>query len=461
MAQPRENFSRNLFKFSLLLARSMSVAALELLRAAASGDLNRLRALLAQGISINSTNNANQTALILAVAFKQIEIVKYLVAAGADVKIQDQLGLTAIDWAQRDARIIQLLNGTASQQPALVQSPRQSTNVLEGVAGAILRDHTSTFAAPRPTTATKPAPTNPYTVKPPAAELSSDTSGPGSSAPIVDSGFVVDNIQMPRRAPMSPTIRTLYRICIVVCLLAGAFLNYHLAASVVSTLTSNRVKPDPAPIPVNAAAKPTKSAPKVSNELSAAELYVPDAEYPPDATVASGNVNVRVQVSQKGIVVKAEAVDGDESLRGAAEKAALTSAFDPDKIQSDSSVNGTITYSFLKPDDVKRNDKDFGLIGDAAVTPNSVSATAGGPLAGAERKLVVPKIPKWVTVQQKSATVVVRVNHKAGRVMSWRSLDADDRLRSYLIKAARSSTFNPDKLPGDTNVVGIITYKFQ
>jgi hypothetical protein len=71
--------------------------------------------------------------------------------------------------------------------------------------------------------------------------------------------------------------------------------------------------------------------------LSAAELYVPDAEYPPDATVASGNVNVRVQVSQKGIVVKAEAVDGDESLRGAAEKAALTSAFDPDKIQSDSS----------------------------------------------------------------------------------------------------------------------------
>lgn len=440
----------------------MSVAALELLRAAASGDLNRLRALVAQGISINSTNKANQTALILAVAFKQIEIVKYLVAAGADVNIEDELGLTAIDWAQRDSRITQLLNTTTSQQPALVGSPSPSTNVLEGVAGAILRDHTSNSAVPRSTTVTKPAPIVANTLTCPHAELSSDTAVPATSSQAVDSGFGVDNIQLPRRAPMSPAIRTLYRICIVVCLLAGAFLNYHLAASVVSTLTSNSVKPDPAPIPVNAAAKPTKSAPKVSNELAAAELYVPDAEYPSDATVASDNVNVRVQVSLKGIVVKAEAVDGDESLRGAAEKAALTSAFDPDKMQSDNSlINGTITYNFLKPDDMNRNNQDFGLIGDAAVTPNNVSATAGGPLAGAERKLVVPKIPRWVTVQQKSATVVVRVNHKAGRVMSWRSLDADDRLRSYVIKAARNSTFNPDKLSGDTNVVGIITYKFQ
>jgi len=440
----------------------MSVAALELLRAAASGDLNRLRALLAQGISINSTNKSNQTALILAVAFKRMEIVKYLVAAGADVKIQDELGLTAIDWAQRDSQIMQLLNGSAShqvQQPALVQAPRQSANVLEGIAGAILRDHTSNSTVAR---ATKSAPAVANTLTLPQAGLSNDTVAAGTSAQTVDSGLVVDSIQLPRRAPMSPTIRTLYRICIVVCLLAGAFLNYHLAASVVSTLTSNRVKPDPAPIPVNAAAKPTKSAPKVSDELAAAELYVPDAEYPPDATVASGNVTVRVQVSLKGIVVKAEAVDGDESLRGAAEKAALTSAFDPDKIPTDNAlVNGAITYNFLKPDDLKPNARDFGLIGDAAVTPNSVSATAGGPLAGAERKLVVPRIPKWVTVQQKSATVVVRVNHKAGRVMSWRSLDADDRLRSYVIKAARSSTFYPDKLSGDTNVVGIITYKFQ
>ena len=440
----------------------MSVAALELLRAAASGDLNRLRALLAQGIPINSTNASNQTALMLAVAFKQIEIVKYLVATGADVDIQDELGLTAIDWAQKDPRISQILNTSPLQQPALVQ-PSQATSSLEGVAGAILRDHTplSSAAVRRATVVTKPDETVANSLRRPQPTVSNDTVAPVTSEGIAESGFVADSAggPMPRRPPVSPARRTAYRVCIVVFLLAGAFLNYHLAASVISTLTSNRVKPDPAPIPVDAAAKPTKSAPVVGNELTAAQLYIPDAEYPTDGTTANGNVTVRVQVSRKGIVVKAEAVDGEESLRGAAEKAALTSAFDPDKIQGESPlIDGTITYNFLKPD--QPGNQGFGLIGDA-VASNNVSAIAGGPLAGAERKLVVPKIPKWVTIEQKSTTVVVRVNHKAGRVMSWRSLDANERLRPYIIRAARSSTFSPDKLPGDSNVVGIITYKFH
>jgi hypothetical protein len=45
--------------------------------------------------------------------------------------------------------------------------------------------------------------------------------------------------------------------------------------------------------------------------------------------------------------------------------------------------------------------------------------------------------------------------------MSFRPLDAEERLRPYLIKAARTSTFDPAKLPTNGQVVGIITYKFQ
>jgi hypothetical protein len=93
-------------------------------------------------------------------------------------------------------------------------------------------------------------------------------------------------------------------------------------------------------------------------------------------------------------------------------------------------------------------------------TRSNVSASAGGPLAGAERKLVIPKIPKSLRVEQESATVVVRVN-RAGRVMSWRPLDGDESFRAYLIKAARSSTFDPAKLSGEGQVVGFITYKFE
>ena len=82
----------------------MSVASVELLRAAASGDLKRLREILVQGADINGTTKANQTALMLAAAFKRIEIVEYLVLAGADVNVQDELGLSASDWVPESGR---------------------------------------------------------------------------------------------------------------------------------------------------------------------------------------------------------------------------------------------------------------------------------------------------------------------------------------------------------------------
>src|SRR5690349_23953607 len=107
----------------------MSVVTLEFLRAAALGDINRLRALLAQGVDINSTNRANQTALMLAAAFKQTEIVKFLLTAGANVNCHDELGLTAADWAQQQAEIIQLINSADRlrgpvHDPKPTQSPQ-------------------------------------------------------------------------------------------------------------------------------------------------------------------------------------------------------------------------------------------------------------------------------------------------------------------------------------------------
>ncbi len=430
----------------------MSVASVELLRAAASGDLNRLRALLVQGVDVNATNKANQTALTLAVAFKRIQIVEYLVLAGADVKMQDELGLTAVDWARQDTRIIRLLQASpvrVIQQESVVQTNPQ----LGGLAGAIHRDHTSADSALAATVECEPPVIGePVSVaswerveeafKRKRSELSDDTE---------------EDIPLPRVPPISPAMRTLVRVSIVVLLIAGGFGAYHFVTSVLSTRTSSGVRPQPASNPVNAATKPTKSPPAIGGELAGTELFLPDADYPADLTDASGNVTVGIQVSRKGVVVKAEALDGDESLRSAAEKAAWSSAFGPEKlVDKNELIEGTITYGFLKPNDRK---PEFGIIADVP-TASNVSATVGGPLAGAERKLVIPKIPTWVTVEQQSATVVVRVN-RSGRVMSFRPLDAGERLRAYLIKAARASTFDPTKLPSDGQVVGIITYKFQ
>ena len=412
----------------------MSLAAVQLLCAAASGDLYRLRTLLVQGVDVNATNKANQTALMLAAAFKRIEIVEYLVLAGADVEIQDEMGLTAVDWARHDPRITRLFN--ASPVSALRQQSVVQTATLGGLVGAIHRDHTSANSS--------------------FAAADEHETQPGSHSELSDTDSE-EEIPPPHVPPMSPTLRTLVRVSIVALLVVGGFGAYHFVTSVLSTRTSGDAKPQPVSNPVTAATKPTKSAPAIGGELAGTELFLPDADYPPDATVASGNVTVGIQVSRKGVVVKAEALDGDESLRSAAEKAAWSSAFAPEKLVDKSSlIDGTISYSFSKPGDRK---PEFGFSVDVE-TGSNVSATVGGPLAGAERKLVIPKIPKWVPVEQESATLVVRVN-RSGRVMSYRPLDAEGRLRSYLIKAARASTFDPAKLPSEGQVVGTISYKFQ
>jgi hypothetical protein len=79
---------------------------------------------------------------------------------------------------------------------------------------------------------------------------------------------------------------------------------------------------------------------------------------------------------------------------------------------------------------------------------------------GAERKLEIPPVPSKLHVGKVAVTVVVRVS-RTGRVLGWRPLNADSRLRPWMIKGARASTFDPTKLPGEGDVVGTITYRFQ
>lgn len=460
----------------------MSVVTLEFLRAAALGDINRLRALLAQGVDINSTNKANQTALMLAAAFKQTEIVKFLLTAGANVNCHDELGLTAADWAQQQAEIIQLINsseglGTSPATPVVQPSPEEKTESdatsSADLGSVILRankryaqtvspDLFATAAARAPITAEVEIDETVDSPKPAPAQLTEDTVapaaiGPKTSAPAASESLKpasrVDIVLPQPSHPRSPVVRQLFRVGIVLLLLVAAFVSYHLA-----TRKANVVQLEPTTIPVRAAPKPTKTAPVVGGDLAGAELYIADAEYPPDATVESGNVTVGVQVSRKGIVVSAKAVDGDESLRSTAEKAAKGSAFTPDKLQDRGSlIKGTITYSFLKASDSAAHRNEFGFSDE---TPTEVVATAGGPLVGAERKLEIPPVPSRLHVGKGAVTVVVRVS-RSGRVLSWRPLNADSRLRPWMIKGARASTFDPTKIPGEGDVVGTITYRFQ
>jgi hypothetical protein len=72
-----------------------------LTNAVTSGDEQAVSALLANGADVNETTGGGQTPLILAVIFGHTNLVKLLMKAGADPQLRDNLGLNAIEWAQR------------------------------------------------------------------------------------------------------------------------------------------------------------------------------------------------------------------------------------------------------------------------------------------------------------------------------------------------------------------------
>jgi len=68
----------------------------DLFAAAATGKLDRVEALLAQGLDVNGKLETDRTALMAASFNGNLRIVKALLAYGADVNLADKLGSTAL-----------------------------------------------------------------------------------------------------------------------------------------------------------------------------------------------------------------------------------------------------------------------------------------------------------------------------------------------------------------------------
>lgn len=92
---------------------------LPLTNAVTSGDEQAVSALLANGADVNETTGGGQTALILAVIFGRTNLVKLLMKAGADPHQRDNLGLNALEWAQR--------RGLTEAVTILTNGPQEST----------------------------------------------------------------------------------------------------------------------------------------------------------------------------------------------------------------------------------------------------------------------------------------------------------------------------------------------
>jgi hypothetical protein len=96
-----------------------------LTQAVTSGDESVVASLLGNGVDVNERTSGGQTALILAIVFGHTNLVRLLVRAGADPQLRDNLGLNAIEWAQR--------RGLTEALAILTKSRR--SNTLEKVIG--------------------------------------------------------------------------------------------------------------------------------------------------------------------------------------------------------------------------------------------------------------------------------------------------------------------------------------
>lgn len=84
----------------------------ELIWAASTGDISEVRKGLALGVDVNKGDYDKRTALHLAAAEGQEDVVKYLINKGADVNAQDRWSLKPIDDAKNNnhASIVKILN---------------------------------------------------------------------------------------------------------------------------------------------------------------------------------------------------------------------------------------------------------------------------------------------------------------------------------------------------------------
>lgn len=367
-----------------------------LTNAVAAGDESTVSALLSYGADVNETTNGGQTPLILAIIFGHTNLVRILMKAGADPQLRDNLGLNAIDWAQRRGlneahaiitnrsepasrpnRIVIPLEETPEPVAEKPSAPRddqienafndeKSRRWLAGVKQRLdeqamrrlnrneppLEPRLSREEEPPPSPPPSPPPVSgaPRILTPPPVEPAK--TGKRKRCPQCNTVYngdllsycahhVVALVDMdePIAAEKPKSNGALFWTLLVIT----------LAASVVagSLITMYVYKANQPAAPVAAAPPKTlqKGTPEAGTELAGKAISLPEAECPMKAEPVAGTVIVRITVDKSGQVTRAVGSGGDWLMRGCSTEAAMKSTFDPQKLRS-REVEGTITYTF-------------------------------------------------------------------------------------------------------------------
>lgn len=369
-----------------------------LTNAVTAGDESTVSALLTNGADVNETTNGGQTALILAVIFGHTKLVRMLMNAGADPQLRDNLGLNAIEWAQRRGlneahailtsrpeaprtrRIVipveepaQSVTKTppaprSDEVPSAAPDDQKSRRWVEGVKQRLdeqaMRRLNRNEPPPEPRIVPEEPPSPPEPPKettltgapriltPPPIEPAS--SGKRKRCPQCNAIYNSDLVSycahhvvplvdldapIVTETPKSkngPLFWVLQTITLAGSLVLGSLITtYVYKANQAAT-----------PIPAEPQKTVQNGAPELSTELAGKAVSLPEAECPmKNGEPISGSVTVRILVDKNGQVNWARGSGGDWLMRGCSTEAAMKSTFDPQKLRS-REVEGTITYTF-------------------------------------------------------------------------------------------------------------------
>jgi hypothetical protein len=376
-----------------------------LTNAVTSGDESAVSAMLANGADVNESTNGGQTALILAVIFGHTNLVRMLMSAGADPQLRDNLGLNAIDWAQRRGlndvhailakrpepttrRIVIPLEEPQQSVPESTPDPRvketkesahdgeKSRRWLAGVKQRL--DEQAMRRLNRNEPRVEPRIVREEPPPPPAPPIETKTPEPPketrvTGAPRILTPPPVEPAKTGKRK-RCPQCNAVYNSELV------SYCAHHIVPLVdadepivtekpksngtlfwillVVTLTGSVVagslittyvyksKQAATRSAAEQQKKVQKGAPEVGTELAGKAVSLPEAECPMKGSEPiSGTVTVRIMVDKNGQVYWARGSGGDWLMRGCATEAAMKSTFDRTKIR-DREVEGTITYTF-------------------------------------------------------------------------------------------------------------------
>jgi hypothetical protein len=317
-----------------------------------------------------------------------MHLIPLLLEAGADPQLRDNLGLNAIDWAQRRGatEAIAVLKNPRPQsrtrieipappaappaeaktiereveQPKPVSTEEKSQRWLAGLKQRIAEQSQREVPEPSVESVSLPEPAvePPLTqITPPVAEEAPRPRSRRKRCPkcgaIYNSELVaycahhivplVDADEAPIISEPPRTSSPVLFWMIIVITLTGSLVVGSLIAAYFYGGNKPSTQTATSPPPAGAVQKGT---PAVGQELEGKAVTLPVAECPLNGQEAiPGTVVVRITIDRTGKVTSTHASGGDWLLRGAANEAAMKSTFSPEKLRG-RETEGTITYTF-------------------------------------------------------------------------------------------------------------------